>query len=156
MWISDQPFYKENTKWHCSCCGELTTVELNPEWVKVGKPLQWEKDQYSFEWFSRCSVCGMRHYDSSYECDTCGFSNDLFEFYYYFDEKTGKLKEIAAEPQGNCILPKESVKKRLDKKGIKIYPIFGPQYSNYDSGHDWKETHFCPYCKKEYSFINGS
>lgn len=154
--LFNYPFYEENAKWFCSFCGDLTTVELNPEWVKAGKPMAWDEKQYDFEWFSRCSVCGGDYSDSSYGCETCGFTNDIFEFYYYFDEKTGRLKDVAVESYNNLILPKEVVKKRLDRKGIQIYPIYGHESFGHEGDRNWEETHFCPYCRKEYSFTNGS
>lgn len=41
----------------------------------------------------------------------------------------------------------------------KAYPIYqNEQYTSNPScaGYDWQETHYCPFCKKEYTFDNSS
>lgn len=51
----------------------------------------------------------------------------------------------------------------LEETGLpqppEYYPKFGNKWpSNHPDFHgvEWEETHFCPHCKKEFSFINSS
>lgn len=45
------------------------------------------------------------------------------------------------------------------KVGNKKYPIYNntrKYYNGWNDMHDWDETHFCPNCKKEFTFSNGA
>jgi len=154
-WLSKQKYYNENVMWYCPHCKELTKVELNPLWLAAGKPYEWDSSKLFFDWFARCSCCESEIFNLSYCCDNCGYS-DHDEGFYYFEPGSTQRESIEEVLIGGKVFADPQEVKTLRERGIKIYPIFGSQSSNYDGSLSWDETHYCPYCKQEYSFVNGT
>lgn len=148
--LSRSGFYKKE-KWYCYHCKDVTKVELNEEWIKVGKPYSWEDDVYNFDWYARCEICKTHHY-SGLECicDDCGYNDFPDEDYYVENDKI-------------FIIEDEIEEQKLKKRNIKIYPIIqNNKYNNWKAmefggnPYDWDETHFCPFCKKEFIIENSN
>lgn len=81
--------------------------------------------------YGECPECDTNFYDKSYGCPICGWrwiGDDI-------DERFNKEGE-------------------LDQEGE--YPKYGEVHVNDDGYHSWDETHYCPFCKKEFGFINGA
>jgi len=81
---------------------------------------------------------------SEWTCPDCHFDPPEFDGNFYkFNETEKKIETKHFED------------------GVKVpdnyYPKFGPrEYRRMDSGFDFEEIHYCPNCKKEFSFYNGT
>jgi len=75
-WIPKQDRYTGvQKKLYCRCCEEITEIEYNPEWVKDGKPFEWNDDK-KYEWFIRCKECEYEWcQETEFDCQTCGYSD---------------------------------------------------------------------------------
>lgn len=140
-WTSDQKRYHTN-KWYCSSCDKRTAIDLNPDWVKAGKPLKWE-GKCEWEWFSRCAMCHKKHWDKSeYDCPNCGYSSIAPEFN---GEKPpdweGEWEEVM---KGTLV--------QMTKHKYNSY--YSYQFGG--AGYDWEEQHQCPKCKTKWWFTNST
>lgn len=128
-WTSNSGRYAAK-RWWCGVCQQRTLIELNPDWVAVGKPLQWEGGPSPWSWFTRCSYCQTRQHDEGEgSCPRCGTPSEPSEG----PEWPGTMLE-ATKPKYNI-----------------TYSL------NYGvTGYDWEERHRCRKCGHKYWFTNSS
>lgn len=99
-----------------------------------------------------------KKYKSPYDCPECGWAagdpyedeihDQLMEEVYYKFEGD-KLKVISVDDLIEC--------EQDPPEGYYPKRTGAVHYSNIDGyGYNWNETWLCPYCKKEFSFINGT
>jgi hypothetical protein len=62
-----------------------------------------------------------------------------------------ELKKVDLEPMPEWL---ESCNLPIDNK--RIYPHIESEWVGYEGDRNWEEIHYCPHCKKEYSFWNGN
>jgi hypothetical protein len=96
---------------------------------------------------------------TAYCCPTCGFDT-----IYVMPEEVG---DEEFEKRGGFIIYTKDENGRISgyrycyilvkgKDGkIRSYPKVKNYSNRYFGGADWTELHFCPFCKKEFSFSNG-
>jgi hypothetical protein len=101
--------------------------------------------------FTKKDVLDERLLESSYTCPTCGYKPQE-EFYFFI--KTTAVYCTKYNKKTKSIYGKIPWYLFIFNK--KVYPVYGKSYPKYFGGYDWEETHYCPYCKKEFSFGNGS
>lgn len=97
-------------------------------------------------------------YKSPYSCPDCGWmAGDPFEDHrhdqlmgdVYYKFEGDELKLISMD---DCRETEQDPPEDYYPKMTDVAP-----YSNIDGyGYDWKEIWLCPYCKKEFSFNNGT
>lgn len=90
-------------------------------------------------------------FNSPYDCPNC----DVYPpEYYYFYIKDKPIDCTRLDETNNSIYGELPWYLKWTKK--KVYPIYGETHHGYEGEIDWEETHYCPYCKKEFSFMNGN
>ena len=92
--------------------------------------------------------------NNQYRCTTCDWmAGDIYNDIYLED---CYYKFIGEEMK---VISQDDINESKLEKPDDYYPkMTAPiSYSNMDgSGYDWLETWLCPYCKKEFSFTNGT
>lgn len=84
-------------------------------------------------------------------CCPCGYEPPL-DYSYQINNKNEiiKLKD-KYDKKNHCSYPVVRLKNK------DIYPKIENTYqSPIDGAYSWGETHFCPDCKEEFSFSNGT
>jgi len=121
-----------------------------------------------FEFSSCCPTCG---FECCVEGDCYQIRDDEswnifpYERLYFEDEekkKTSDSDSIISLDKAFSIVKKElppmpeglEVFKVLE--GKEIYPRYEEEYLGMEGDRNWTEVHYCPHCKEEYSFWNGS
>jgi hypothetical protein len=82
-----------------------------------------------------------------YCCRNCNWEVDVNGYYYI---KEGETVDITRYDEKNCIYYPD-VNLSGDNK---VYPIISEFTKNRYGRYEWRETHFCPKCKEEFSYIN--
>ena len=113
--------------------------------------------------------------NSGYDCPDCGYDPPELDGFYYVDkgkiydctkwvERTPEERKGSLDLKGGMLVQAGVGHMEPDPpKGFKAYPVYGPQVFSYAAAMefggnpvDWEETHWCPKCKKEFSFGNGN
>jgi hypothetical protein len=100
-----------------------------------------------------CGDCeGMTWADLGYSCPTCGWPTPEYDGgYFQIDEDgdyitvPGKWNEETKKAEFTPLYPDQP-----------MYPKFGPIRQSLDGVLDWEETWYCPFCKQEFTFENGT
>ena len=84
-----------------------------------------------------------------YNCPNCGFKPPIDKTYII---KNDKVKKIKIEDENS-----ENIEKYLDNEiWPKIIEMKTEIIDGMFDGNAWTEVHYCPNCKKEFSFENAN
>jgi len=124
-----------------------------------------------FEFSYCCPSCGFECpvEDECYQVEDNGswniFPYEVLDYVPVDEHESDDPKKMKFDMVYNLdVKTNERVKKPIPEglesfmviHGRPVYPKYEDEYRGWEGDRNWTEVHYCPHCKEEYSFWNGS